>query len=79
MVENILDIFIFMNQKINRLFVKNAGNDDIRSGEIYFRYRDQSRKIGYSELRKIIDEFREKERKTWMLHIEKIARIAHLT
>ena len=54
---------------------KNAGNNDIRSGEIYFRYRAQSRKIGYSELRKIIDEFRERERRTWMSHIERIARI----
>lgn len=54
---------------------KNAGNNDIRSGEIYFRYRGQSRKIAYSELRKIIDEFREKERKIWMSHIERIAKI----
>jgi len=54
---------------------KNAGDDDIKSGEIYFRYRGQDRKIGYSELKRIIDEFREKERRMWMTHIERIAKI----
>lgn len=68
-------IYIYESEDKPVICKKNAGNDDIRSGEIYFRYRGQSRKIGYSELKKIIDDFREKERRIWMSHIEKIARI----
>lgn len=68
-------IYVYESEDKPVICKKNAGNDDIRSGEIYFRYRGQSRKIGYPELKNIIDEFREKERRIWMSHIEKIARI----
>ncbi|MDL1971311.1 MAG: putative DNA binding domain-containing protein [Candidatus Desulfofervidaceae bacterium] len=68
-------IYIYESEEKPIICKKNAGNNDIQSGEIYFRYRGQSRKIGFSELKKIIDEFREKERKMWMSHIERIARI----
>ena len=68
-------IYIYESEEKPIICKKNAGNNDIQSGEIYFRYRGQSRKIGFSELKKIIDDFREKERKMWMSHIEKIARI----
>jgi len=54
---------------------KNAGEKDLKSGEIYYRYRAQTRKIEYPELKRIIDEFREKERLIWMKHIEQIAKI----
>ncbi len=54
---------------------KNAGGNELKSGEIYYRYRAQTRKIEYPELKKIIDKFREKERLIWMKHIERIAQI----
>ncbi|MCD6317871.1 putative DNA binding domain-containing protein [Candidatus Aerophobetes bacterium] len=68
-------IYIYEAEEKPVICKKNAGNNDIHSGEIYFRYRGQSKKIGYSELKKIIDEFREKERRMWMSHIERIAKI----
>lgn len=68
-------IYIYEAEEKPVICKKNAGNNDMQSGEIYFRYRGQSKKIGYSELKKIIDEFREKERRTWMSYIERIARI----
>ncbi len=52
---------------------KSAG--DLKEGAIYFRYRGQSKVIAYPELRKIHDEMKEKERRLWMEHIEKIAKI----
>jgi len=47
----------------------------LKSGEIYFRYHAQSRVIGYTELRKIIDAAIEKERTLWLRHLSQIARI----
>ena len=68
-------IYIYEAEEKPIICKKNAGNNDIKSGEIYFRYRGQSRKISYPELKRMIDEFREKERRIWMSHIEKIAKI----
>ena len=55
------------------IICKKDKENILKSGEIYYRYRGQSRKIQYSELKKIIQEYREKERKQWMQLIEKIA------
>ena len=54
---------------------KKDKDQEIKSGEIYYRYRGQSKKIEYAELRKIIQEYREKERLSWMKLIEKIAQV----
>jgi len=55
---------------------RDAGNNNVlKSGEIYYRYRGQTQKIAYPELKRIIDEFREKERQVWIKHIERIAKI----
>ena len=69
--------YMYVYQSTNKPIIcsVNAGKNEIKSGEIYFRYRGQSRKIYYAELKKIFDEFREKERQIWMSHIEKIAKI----
>ena len=68
-------IYVYEAKEKPIICKKNAGDNDIQPGEIYFRYSGQSRKIGYSELKKIIDEFREKERRRWMSYIKKIAKI----
>ena len=53
---------------------KNSGNI-LREGDIYYRYRGRSEKIKYPELEKIFRDREEKEKKLWMTHIEKIAKI----
>lgn len=53
---------------------KNYGNI-LKSGEIYFRYRAQTRLIRYPELKKIIDNIREKQDREWINTLSKIARI----
>lgn len=52
---------------------KKDKDNIIKSGEIYYRYRARSSKIQFPELKKIIQEYREKERYQWMKLIEKIA------
>ncbi len=53
---------------------KNSGKD-IKNGEIYYRYRAQDRTIEHSELVKIIDQIKEKERRNWLSLIKQIATI----
>ena len=67
--------YIYVFESENKPIICKKNNRDLKTGEIYYRYRGQSRKIEYSELRKIIDELRENEKRMWMKHIEKIAQI----
>lgn len=51
-------------------------NDDIlKESDIYFRYNAKSERIKYPELKSLLDEIREYERKDWMSHLEKISKI----
>lgn len=53
--------------------IKNSG--DIKEGEIYYRYIARNDKIKFPELRVILDQIKEFERKHWMELFEKISRI----
>lgn len=44
----------------------------IREGAIYYRYRGETKEIAYPELSSILQNEREKERKLWIDHIQKI-------
>ncbi|MHA2621723.1 MAG: AlbA family DNA-binding domain-containing protein [bacterium JZ-2024 1] len=54
---------------------KKSKDNIIRPGEIYYRYRAQTRNIEYGELKAIIDKIKETERKNWMKIFKRIARI----
>lgn len=54
---------------------KTHQNSKLREAAVYFRYRGETKEIRYNELRTILDEEREKEKKLWMSHIESIASI----
>ncbi|WP_052399188.1 hypothetical protein [Candidatus Francisella endociliophora] len=47
----------------------------LTESDIYYRYSARTEKIKYSELRKLLDDKREKEQKKWMEHIQNIAKI----
>ncbi len=47
----------------------------VREGAIYYRYRGETKEISYPELANILDKEKEKERKLWMSHIQKISDI----
>lgn len=56
--------------------IKNGGRkQELAEGEIYYRYNARTQKIKYVELKKILDDNLENERKKWMEHIENIAKI----
>ena len=54
---------------------KKTSGKILKNGEIYYRYRGQSKVIEFSELKSIQDEIRKKERLLWMKHIERISKI----
>lgn len=53
---------------------KNKDNV-IKNGEIYYRYRAQTKNIEYGELNKIIEEIKEKERRSWIKVFKEAGRI----
>ncbi|ABR30948.1 hypothetical protein SU69_05550 [Thermosipho melanesiensis] len=67
--------YIFVNESLEKPVICRKAKEKLKSGEIYYRYRGQTRKIEFSELRKIIEEYRERERQYWMKLIERIAKI----
>ncbi|GAA3758888.1 ATP-binding protein [Flavobacterium ginsengiterrae] len=47
----------------------------VREGAIYYRYRGETKEISYPELANILDKEKEKERRLWLSHIQKISDI----
>jgi len=67
--------FIYAYEALEKPIVatKNSGNE-IREGHIYYRYRGKSATIRYPELRNIIDDRLDRERKAWLQHLQTIGR-----
>ncbi len=80
-----MDTVVFEGKTFGVLTVKEADskpvvcsrtkNGILREGAIYYRYRGETKEIGYPELRKLLDAEKEKERILWISHIQKIATI----
>lgn len=81
-----LHTYEFQNKSFGILYVhessdkpiiatKNGKRNEVKDGEIYYRYRGQTKKIRYAELRQIFDERNRKEQKYWVQHIKQISRI----
>jgi len=56
------------------LCTKN-NSDDLKEGDIYYRYRGRSERIKFPELQAIFESRRAKEQKVWMRHLANIAKI----
>jgi hypothetical protein len=69
-------LFVFECKQKPVICIRTSGEGQvICEGEIYYRYRGQTSKIKYPELRSIINESREKEQRLWLRHLTRIARI----
>lgn len=55
--------------------IKNAGDKELIEGDIYYRYSARSQKIKYPDLKELLENIKELERKKWMEHIQNIAKI----
>jgi hypothetical protein len=67
-------IYIYESQDKPVMCKKNSENE-LKEGEIYYRYRARSERIKYPELREILEFKREKEQHLWMQTISRIAKI----
>jgi hypothetical protein len=68
--------YIYTHRHSSRpVICRKSATKELRPGEIYYRYHGQTKVIAFPELRVILDEARESERRLWMKHVENIARI----
>ena len=69
-------IYIYESKNKPIIAINDGGRgQEIKSGEIYFRYIGRSEKIRHAELRQIIEERIEYERNRWRELFEKISKI----
>lgn len=68
-------IITIRESKIKPIVCKKYHHKKLREGAIYYRYRGETKEIAYSELSNILIKEKEKERKLWLEHIEKISDI----
>ena len=68
---------ILVNESKNKpiVCIKDTKKDKSRESDIFYRYVGRTQRIRYPELKKILDEKIENERKKWLEHIENISRI----
>lgn len=50
-------------------------NKILREAAVYYRYRGETKEVGYTELSKILSAEREKEKLLWLKHVEKIGQV----
>jgi len=55
--------------------IKDMDRGKVKEGDIFYRYVGRTQRIKYPELKKILDEKIENERKKWLEHIENISKI----
>ncbi|MEE8138544.1 MAG: ATP-binding protein [Thermoanaerobaculia bacterium] len=55
-----------------------SAGKDVKEGEIYYRYRGQSTRVRFAELKSIIDARLERERKAWLEHLRSISQAGPL-
>ena len=70
---------IYVSQSASRPVIcssqNGTGDDILREGDIFYRYTGQSKRIGYPELERIIQEERLNEQQRWSSLMAKIAKI----
>lgn len=66
-------MYVFEAESKPVVCMKNDG--DLKEADIYYRYRARSERIKYAELRTLLEQEREREKRFWADHVERIAKI----
>jgi hypothetical protein len=66
---------IYFTEAIQKPVVCTRAGGCLQQGAIYYRYRGRSEAIRYSELRRILDEERTRERNLWLKQLRKIGEV----
>jgi hypothetical protein len=64
---------LFFFEAIQKPVLCSKSSGCLQQGAIYYRYRGRSEVIRYSELRRILDQDRERERELWMKQLRRIS------
>lgn len=64
-----------LEANIKPIVCRKSHSKILREGAIYYRYRGETKEIRYPELSSLLEAEREKEKRLWMQHIEKIGRV----
>ena len=67
----VLQVFQSKNRPVT--CIKNDG--ELKESDIYYRYIARSERIKYPDLKALLDQIKDKERKSWMEHFEKISKV----
>lgn len=68
-------IFTVNEAETKPVICRQAKTGVLREAAIYYRYRGETKEIGYAELHKMIEEEKKKEIGLWMSHFQRIATI----
>lgn len=67
---------LMVEEAVSKPILCKKNKDNIlREGAIYYRYRAETKEVEFAELKSILDFEKEKEKRLWMEHIQKIAQI----
>lgn len=67
---------IFVNEALDKPIISTRSvGDEIKEGEIYYRYHGRSEKIKYPELKNILEMQRRRELEMWLKHIKRIGSV----
>jgi hypothetical protein len=67
--------FVYSHEAVEKpVMVTRSDSTVLREGEVYYRYKAQSLAIKYSEMRQLIDDRLERERRAWLQHLSTISR-----
>ncbi len=66
-------LYVYESKRKPVISKKNS-DKEIKEAEIYYRYRGRSEKIKYPELRALIEVEKDKEKKLWLSHLERISK-----
>lgn len=66
-------IYVYEAQRKPVLMMRNSS--EFKESDIFYRYRGRSERIKYAELKRLIEDERQKEAQLWRTHIQQIATI----
>jgi hypothetical protein len=66
---------VYFSEAIHKPVVCTRTGGCLQQGAIYYRYRGRSEAIRYSELRRILDDERTRERNLWLKQLRKISEV----
>ena len=66
---------IYVDECSNKPVIAKSDGDEIKEGDIFYRYRGRTERIKYPELLNIIEDNRQKVHHIWFKHLSRIAKI----